>query len=155
MNIGNSAQGKASMSPNIEDIISRATDNGAFDNLTGMGKPLNLREDAHSDPTLRMAHRIMKEHGTAPAWISQRQEIVTKREVALEKLAKAWHWRQTANPTEYPHVAQYWQRSQREVTATLTKLNKQIFDFNLSTQISSQHLRPIDIEREIQKLTDK
>lgn len=143
------------MSPNIEDIISRAMNNGDFDNLPGMGKPLNLHEDAHSDPTLRMAHRIMKEHGTPPAWISQRKEITEQRDAALEKLAKAWQWRTTANLTDHPNVDQYWQRVQAEVTLSLTKLNKKIFNFNLSTKIASQHLRPIDIEHEIRKLTGR
>ena len=141
------------MNLNIEDILSRAIENGDFDNLSGMGKPLNLREDVHSNPTLRMAHRIMKEHGTSPAWISQRKEIQAKRDAALNKLARAWQWRQTANPIEHPNVEQYWQRVCRSVTTTLTTLNKQIFDFNLSTQITSQHLRPIDIEHEIRKIT--
>lgn len=143
------------MPSNIEEIINRAMQNGEFDDLSGMGKPLDLREDAHSDPTFRMAHRIMQEHDITPSWIAQRKEIEQKRDAALQKLAQAWRWRQSAKSSDYSNADQYWQRIHHETTLTLEKLNKQIFDYNLSTKIMSQHLRKIDLEREVQKIMSK
>jgi hypothetical protein len=40
---------------------------GAFDHLEGFGQPLNLEEDPFEDPSLRMAHRLLKNNGFAPA----------------------------------------------------------------------------------------
>lgn len=50
-----------------EDIAERkireAMAEGAFDNLAGMGRPLNLDENPYEDPSLRMAHRLLRNNG--------------------------------------------------------------------------------------------
>lgn len=48
---------------------------GAFDHLEGTGKPLNLEEDPFEDASLRMAHRLLRNNGFAPAWIEEAREI--------------------------------------------------------------------------------
>jgi hypothetical protein len=58
-----------------ERKIREAMEEGAFDHLEGMGKPLDLREDPFEDPALRMAHRLWKNNGLAPAWIEEAKEI--------------------------------------------------------------------------------
>jgi len=50
-------------------------DEGAFDRLSGTGEPLNLDENPYEDPSLRMAHRLLKNNGFAPAWILEAKEI--------------------------------------------------------------------------------
>src|SRR5580704_9120989 len=48
---------------------------GAFDRLEGAGRPLDLQENPFEDPSLRMAHRLLKNNGFAPAWIEDAREI--------------------------------------------------------------------------------
>jgi hypothetical protein len=48
---------------------------GAFDRLEGAGEPLDLSEDPFEDPSLRMAHRILRNNGFAPEWIVEGREI--------------------------------------------------------------------------------
>ncbi len=48
---------------------------GAFDRLEGTGRPLDLQENPFEDPSLRMAHRLLKNNGFAPAWIEDAREI--------------------------------------------------------------------------------
>jgi hypothetical protein len=55
--------------------IREALEEGAFDCLEGAGKPLNLDEDPFVDPSLRMAHRLLRNNGFAPAWIEEGREI--------------------------------------------------------------------------------
>jgi DnaJ homolog subfamily C member 28 len=42
-------------------------DEGAFDRLEGTGEPLDLRENPFENPSLRMAHRLLRNNGFAPA----------------------------------------------------------------------------------------
>ena len=55
--------------------IQEAMKEGAFDNLEGMGKPLDLSENPFEDPSTRMAYRLLKNNGLAPAWIEEAKEI--------------------------------------------------------------------------------
>src|ERR1700722_13489284 len=52
-----------------ERKIREAMEEGGFDQLEGMGEPRDLREDPFEDSSLRMAHRLLKNNGFAPAWI--------------------------------------------------------------------------------------
>jgi hypothetical protein len=58
-----------------ERKIREAMEQGAFDRLEGAGKPLNLEDNPLEDPSLRMAHRLLKNNGFAPAWIEEAKEI--------------------------------------------------------------------------------
>ena len=58
-----------------ERKIREAMEEGAFDHLEGAGKPLDLRENPFEDASDRMAHRLLKNNGFAPAWIEEAKEI--------------------------------------------------------------------------------
>jgi hypothetical protein len=58
-----------------ERKIREAMEEGAFDHLDGSGRPLDLRENPFEDPSQRMAHRLLKNNGFAPAWIEEAKEI--------------------------------------------------------------------------------
>jgi hypothetical protein len=55
--------------------IQEAMEEGAFEHLDGAGKPLDLNENPFEDPALRMAHRILRNNGFAPAWIEEGLEV--------------------------------------------------------------------------------
>lgn len=55
--------------------IREAMEEGAFDGLEGAGRPLDLEENPYLDPALRMAHRLLKNNGFAPAWILEGKDI--------------------------------------------------------------------------------
>ena len=58
-----------------ERKIREAMDEGAFERLDGAGQPLHLEENPFEDPSLRMAHRLLRNNGFAPAWIEESREI--------------------------------------------------------------------------------
>src|SRR5215831_18707113 len=58
-----------------ERKIREGMEEGAFDHLDGAGKPLNLEENPFEDPSMRMAHRLLRNNGFAPAWIEEAKEI--------------------------------------------------------------------------------
>ena len=72
-----------------ERKIREAMAEGAFDNLSGKGRPLNLEEDPYEDPSLRMAHRLLRNNGFAPAWIEEAKDLEHAIEMARRDLACA------------------------------------------------------------------
>ena len=69
----------------IEQRINDAKQKGAFDNLSGSGKPLNLQEDWSIPEDLRLAYKILKNADCIPPELEVRKEI-KKTEELLESM---------------------------------------------------------------------
>ncbi|MCA1594044.1 MAG: DUF1992 domain-containing protein, partial [Acidobacteria bacterium] len=74
----------------VEEKIREAMKEGAFDNLPGKGQPINLEENPFEDPTMRMAHRLLRNNGFALPWIEERKEVDASIAGALAGLARSW-----------------------------------------------------------------
>jgi hypothetical protein len=59
-----------------ENRILQAIEAGEFDDLQGKGQPLNLDDDSHIPPELRMAYKILKNADCLPPELILRQEVV-------------------------------------------------------------------------------
>jgi hypothetical protein len=59
-----------------ENRILEAMKSGEFDNLEGRGQPLNLNDDSHIPPELRMAYKILKNADCLPPELTLRQEVI-------------------------------------------------------------------------------
>jgi hypothetical protein len=62
-----------------EQKLAKAASEGAFDDLPGVGKPLDLDDDRLVPPDVRMAYRILKNAGFVPAEVEARKESVRLR----------------------------------------------------------------------------
>lgn len=58
-----------------EKRIEEALKDGTFDNIPGQGKPLELEDDSHIAPELRMAYKILRNAGCLPPELEERKEI--------------------------------------------------------------------------------
>ena len=99
-----------------ERKICEAMDEGAFDHLEGTGRPLDLNENPFEDPSLRMAHRLLKNNGFAPAWILEGRDI--EREIALLNRERT-----LLRPTE--------------LDRRIAMVNRRIADYNLKVPLLS------------------
>jgi len=96
-----------------ERKIREAMDEGAFDHLDGTGRPLSMEENPYEDPAQRMAHRILRNNGFAPAWVQESKDL----DYDIQRLL--------AN------------RSHPEYRARARELNRRIHAYNLKTPVSS------------------
>ncbi|MDA9207273.1 DUF1992 domain-containing protein [Octadecabacter sp.] len=68
----------------LEDLVDAriraAQSEGAFDNLSGEGKPL----PPDSDPENALMNRLMKENGAVPEFVSLSRELATLRDELAE-----------------------------------------------------------------------
>ncbi len=65
----------ASMDSLVEEKIRKAMASGAFDNLEGKGKPINLHENPFEPPDMRMANKILKDAGFSPYWMELGKDV--------------------------------------------------------------------------------
>jgi len=61
----------------IESRIKKAQDEGAFEDLPGSGRPLDLEDDRHIPEDLRMAHKVLKNADCLPPEVQLLKEIRT------------------------------------------------------------------------------
>jgi hypothetical protein len=108
-----------------ERKIREGMEEGAFDHLEGAGKPLDLTENPFEDPSDRMAHRLLKNNGFAPAWIEEAKEI------------EAESRRLRGHP----------EASTDDFRTRVAALNRRIVAFNLRAPALSLHKRPFESNR--------
>lgn len=77
-----------------EERIRAAQQNGEFDNLPGRGRPLELDDDAHVPPELRMAWRVLKNAGCLPPELAAEREIQNALELLCAMTDEAERYRQ-------------------------------------------------------------
>ncbi len=66
-----------------ENRIREALDEGQFDNLPGMGKPIRLLDDSLVPPAQRAAVKLLKNAGVLPEWAQLQQEIAREQQLIL------------------------------------------------------------------------
>ncbi|MDP2847005.1 MAG: DUF1992 domain-containing protein [Humidesulfovibrio sp.] len=77
-----------------EERIRTAQENGEFDDLPGRGKPLDLNDDAHVPPELKMAWRVLKNAGCLPPELEAQREINSAIELLSAMTDEAERYRQ-------------------------------------------------------------
>jgi len=120
-----------------EARIAAAMDAGAFDGLPGRGAPLRFEDDSLIDPEWRIAFRLLKKAGMAPAWIEERKEILRERDLARSGLAVA--------PADSLGRAE----AERRFSVLAGPLNRRITLLNLIVPGPRWALAAIDIKQEI------
>ena len=98
-------------------------DDGEFEQLEGTGAPLPLEENPYEDPAQRMAHRILRNNGFAPAWIEEGKDLDT--EAARLRTQRA-------------------QLGEEEFRGRAAALNRRIEIYNLKTPVASAQRMKID-----------
>jgi hypothetical protein len=105
-----------------ERKIQEAMQEGAFDGLEGTGRPISLDENPYEDPAQRMAHRLLRNNGFAPAWIMECKDL----DADIERLQSA---SARLDPAE---------RARR-----IDALNRRIAAFNLKTPVEQTRKLPL------------
>ncbi|HEY4717939.1 MAG TPA: DnaJ family domain-containing protein [Anaerolineales bacterium] len=140
--------------PGIEEIIQQAIKDGAFDNLPGKGKPLNLEDNPFIDPEWQLAYHLLKQNGFAPQFIEERQAIEVELAAARENLARSWAWRQRAleRGEALTFVEEEWGRAKLAFTQVVETLNKKIRNYNLHVPLPTLSRNLIDEQEEFARI---
>lgn len=140
----------------IDKQIRQAMEAGQFDDLEGIGRPINWQDESLIDEAWLVAFRLMREHGFAPQWIELHKEIQAELEKAQQAVTRAWSWRQEqsvgASGSQLRSIDAQWARARATFVRTVAGLNKKIGDFNLQVPVVSLQKFKLDVENELAKL---
>lgn len=138
----------------IDQKIREAIEQGEFDDLSGTGQPIDLSENPFEDPDWRLAHRMLRNAGFAPAWIEERKDIDAELEAVRTNLARVWKVRQNARGTEHsPSAEARWLKALDDFRGKASGLNRRIDLWNLKAPDIGFHRRRIDIQMEVERIT--
>jgi len=131
----------------VDKLIRESMERGEFDDLSGKGEPVDLRENPFEDPDVRTAHRLLRNAGFAPAWVEERKEIDASVQRAQATLRRA----RDLYRHEIPGGAR-WQRAVREFRETVAELNQRIRMYNLKAPATVFHRKVVDVDGWIREL---
>lgn len=141
----------------VEERLQEAFAEGAFENLPGKGRPLELDEDPLADPHQWLARHILRNSGMSLPWVEERRQIEEAFAASTKRLARAWsaYADNSRGAQTHPFAAQRWQEAQADFRAQVATLNGRIRTYNLSVpHMRFQHAL-IDADCEIVRLQRK
>lgn len=125
-----------------DEIIQRAMENGAFDNLPGKGKPLKLEDNPYEPAEWRTVYRVLRSNGYSLPWLELRNEIEEAIETMRSNAFNAWQ----------SGRQDLWEAQVELLRSRVEALNRRIFQYNLQTPSAHFHRQPLDLAREINRI---
>jgi len=121
----------------IDEIIKRAMDAGEFDNLPGIGKPIEWKDNPFTPVEWRMVEDLLKKNDLSYPWIEKRKEI----ENIIMDLKSKILLRMPLSTA-----------AQDEILNQILRINKKIFDYNLSVPVLRLQRMTISLEEILQSI---
>lgn len=153
-------------SDRVRDAIEEAIANGAFDHLPGAGKPLDFSDDDNPfvPADMRLAWRMLRQHGLVLPWIEDRREI-DRRRADLDRQA-TWHCQRLQEKLEELATRPIAERQYRQEklksehaefmrrhAEAIDRLNEKIDRYNLAVPSTNLQTRRLNRERELAQLS--
>ncbi len=135
----------------IDEIIRQAMEEGAFENLRGKGKPLNLDENSFVDNEWKLAYHLLKQNGFAPDFVEKRQAIEMQLAEARQTLMRTWVWRTTAlrEGQDKDWIEGEWGKAIAKFEERIAQINASIKNYNISIPLPSLYKKPVVLRDEM------
>ena len=122
--------GSDRISRGINRQIEEAQEKGAFDNLPGKGKRLNLDSNPFADPEKELAYRLLQDNNFVLPWIEKGQDIDRELAIIRKMLSDTWTLVRDLG-SEEKWAQDEWARAESVFRTRLEQLNNKIRDYNL------------------------
>lgn len=135
--------------------IEEAMRDGAFDNLPGRGKRLNLRRNPFVPEDQQLAYQLLQNNNLAPAWIGERQEVLRKIEswrVQLRQQVAEVQAEARPGGAEQTYLRQRWERQVAIWEAEILELNRRITTLNLQQPVAHLEVFKLILDEELARL---
>lgn len=151
----------ASFEDLVEERIRKAREKGAFDNLEGFGKPLNLYENPFEPADMRMANKMLKDAGYAPYWVELGKDVDAALEAFGEEIEKFKRYVTVVlngGPVSSITRRRFEQKKAlfyEEMKGRLEQLNKKIDNYNYHCPLYWLGRPNIDVKREYARVVEE
>lgn len=114
----------------VEDAILKAIEEGKFDNLEGVGKPIIWKDNPYSSSEMRLVDDLLKKNDLSYPWIEKRKEI-EKQIIELKEQLK--------------DKKRLSKQDVKSISEQIATINKKIFDYNLSVPVDRLQRRLLTV----------
>ena len=148
--------------------IQEAIDAGEFDNLDGMGKPLQMDDNPYVPEDMRMAFKVLKNSGFAPDWMVLSQQIEADIERLRYSADRHFEYLRRSlaevagNPyavrrlrSEVSRLRNEHRRAAKQHALLIDEINRKISTFNQTVPIASLLKVPLSAEDEMRRYEDR
>lgn len=140
----------------IEDLIVEARNEGAFDDLPGAGKRLNLKKSPYA-PDKELAHALLKNNDLVPAWIMERNYLLDRIKKLRSEMRRVWErherdYRMVREQGQRGSLVVGWDRAVHKWSAQIIDLNRKIDDFNLKRPIDKLEIFRLELDKELARV---
>ncbi|XP_063699255.1 dnaJ homolog subfamily C member 28 [Culicoides brevitarsis] len=131
----------------VEDLIQEAMSRGDFQNLKGVGKPLDnvQSQNPYVDFTTHKLNKILMDNGFVPEWIMLQKEI--NEEIAELKQSLAYERAFVGKLPLTKEEIDFWDEILQKHEESVTNINKKIDKFNLIVPVMDKQLMQIQLKR--------
>jgi len=144
-----------------ERKIQEGIEEGKFDNLPGMGKPLELNDGDSLPLDVRMANKVLKNAGVLPEWIQVQHEITTEREemaryrerMAAENVKRHTRLKQQKLPADHAAMRQFaeWHtRTRDNYLRRIKHYNTSVLKFSILAPSTAVPFRSLKVDTEME-----
>ncbi len=139
----------------MDELIEDAMRAGAFDNLPGHGKPLNLHNNPHA-PGTELAYQLLKDNNYTLPWISERQVILADIQALRTDINRTWRSYSAEFQVAQSELVQLalvsgWHKRQEDWGERIKQLNKRIGDLNLKQPGESFEVIKLTLKGELDR----
>ncbi len=136
-----------------EEAIEEAMRSGAFDNLPGRGKPLNLVTNPYA-PGTELAYQLLKNNEYTLPWISERVSLLARIQELRDEIASSWRWyrgeyQAGADDSRRLGLAQEWTLLMVGCEERVSNLNQDIATVNLKQPGHQLEILKLTLDREL------
>lgn len=146
----------------VDKQIREAQERGEFENLPGVGQPLDLTPNPYAKGQ-EIAFKVLQDAGFAPDWIELDKAVRDRLEKARAALSRSWMWREARLAevadqdekwvlAERQRVQAGWQQAVASFEIEVESINRDIVDLNLKVPSPQFQRSKVEAAREIADL---
>ncbi|MFN2135417.1 MAG: DnaJ family domain-containing protein [Candidatus Promineifilaceae bacterium] len=139
----------------IDEMIREGQERGAFDNLHGQGKPLELRSNPYEGDS-QLANALLKENNLLPAWLQRRTAVQSTIDDLRQTLALRWQrhaeaYRYAQDDGRRGALALSWDETRRQLEVEIKAVNRLVDDYNLRRPSDGLELFKLTLDNELKR----
>ncbi|HSG18256.1 MAG TPA: DnaJ family domain-containing protein, partial [Anaerolineae bacterium] len=141
-----------------EEAIEEAIRSGAFDDLPGRGKPLNLINNPYA-PGTELAYQLLQDNQYTLPWIAQRASLLASVDALRQEIDRTWTEclaeyhaigeDSAAEQTARMELTEYWREQLAIWEQQIAELNKEIADLNLKQPGNQLEIMKLSLDIEL------
>jgi DnaJ family protein C protein 28 len=140
----------------IEDLIEEGRQRGLFDDLSGKGRPLEMRPSLY-EGSAALSNQLLKDNNLRPVWLSHRLSVQERIEQFRSDVARTWQrydtaFQQAVGETHRTALTIGWDDECRRWEREIVEINKLVSNYNLRRPTSNLEIFSLRISDELKRV---